>query len=345
MNEDEEYPTRQIRLYPCDICGRNFQQETLIKHKNICKKASTKSNNRKIFDSGKQRAEGSDVIYSKTRETKKVQILGQKPEQVTAPSSNWREKHNEFIKNVRQARVVTEAIKTGGPVPKFEASAVPSDYVNCSYCGRNFSSAAAERHIPFCEQQSKRQKMNTNSANRKVPLPPQKKYSNDGPYGQDNVPNGSRYNTGGYNSGSNSGSHRGYVSGNDRKPIKYDSNLYYESDGQESGKGRSANMTKKKQEMLRTGRNQSNNELNTLARNRGQKDSPLQRRVGNQPSPSGPNRNTGGYAAQHRQNGSGSNQGLSHPESAGTSKFCHECGSEFPVKWARFCSFCGDRRL
>lgn len=65
--------------------------------------------------------------------------------------------------------------------------------------------------------------MNTNSANRKVPLPPQKKYSNDGPYGQDNVPNGGRYNTGGYNSGSNSGNPRGYVSGNDRKPIKYDS--------------------------------------------------------------------------------------------------------------------------
>jgi len=29
--------------------------------------------------------------------------------------------------------------------------------------------------------------------------------------------------------------------------------------------------------MLRTGRNQSNNELNTLARNRGQKESPMQR--------------------------------------------------------------------
>ena len=35
---------------------------------------------RKIFDSGKQRADGSDVIYSKTKETKKVQILGEKAE-------------------------------------------------------------------------------------------------------------------------------------------------------------------------------------------------------------------------------------------------------------------------
>ena len=65
--------------------------------------------------------------------------------------------------------------------------------------------------------------MNTNSATRgaKVPLPAGKKYSNDGPYAQENVPKG--YNTGGYNSGSNSGNRGGYVSGSDRKPIKYDS--------------------------------------------------------------------------------------------------------------------------
>ena len=50
------------------------------KHKNICAKTSKKLANRKIFDSGKQRAEGSDVVYAKTKETKKVQILGQKPE-------------------------------------------------------------------------------------------------------------------------------------------------------------------------------------------------------------------------------------------------------------------------
>jgi len=146
MIEDEAYPSQNIRLYPCDVCGRNFQQESLMKHTKICKKTAQKG--RKIFDSGKQRADGSDVIYSKTKETKKTE----------APSSNWREKHNEFIKTVRNARVVSEAIKTGAPLPKFEASAVPSDYVNCQFCGRNFSSGAAERHIPFCETQSKRQK-------------------------------------------------------------------------------------------------------------------------------------------------------------------------------------------
>ena len=48
------------------------------KHRSVCK-TSTKSK-RKVFDSGRQRAEGSDVIYSKTKETKKIQILGEVPE-------------------------------------------------------------------------------------------------------------------------------------------------------------------------------------------------------------------------------------------------------------------------
>lgn len=349
MNEDEEYPSQQVRLIPCDSCGRNFAQQALVKHRNICKKTSTKA--RKIFDSGKQRSEGSDVIYQKTKETKKVQVLGEKPD-IAPPASNWREKHNQFIKNVRNARVVTEAIKTGAPVPKFEASAVPSDYVNCSFCGRNFSSAAAERHIPFCEQQKKRQKMSAN--NKPKPAYGQKKASADssyGRYGSGNDSAGAQGNANGklgYQSGNNG---KGYTSGNDRKPIKYDSNLYYESDGTDSGygmKNRSANLgnNKTKEQMLRTGRNQSNNELNTMARNRGQKESPMasreasRGRYGNQPSPSGPNRGNGGYPP--RQNSHNAPQS----DSPGVvSKFCHECGSEFPVKWARFCSFCGDRRL
>ncbi|VDO77103.1 unnamed protein product, partial [Heligmosomoides polygyrus] len=29
-------------------------------------------------------------------------------------------------------------------------------YVQCDYCGRNFSESAAERHIPFCREQNSR---------------------------------------------------------------------------------------------------------------------------------------------------------------------------------------------
>ncbi|KAK6032215.1 hypothetical protein OSTOST_01604, partial [Ostertagia ostertagi] len=30
------------------------------------------------------------------------------------------------------------------------------DYVQCDYCGRNFSENAAERHIPYCKEQNSR---------------------------------------------------------------------------------------------------------------------------------------------------------------------------------------------
>jgi hypothetical protein len=32
-------------------------------------------------------------------------------------NSNWREKHEQFLKSVRQARNISEAIKTGAPIP------------------------------------------------------------------------------------------------------------------------------------------------------------------------------------------------------------------------------------
>ncbi|CAI5455575.1 unnamed protein product [Caenorhabditis angaria] len=40
-----------------------------------------------------------------------------------------------------------------------------ADYVQCEYCGRNFNSQAAERHIPFCREQASRK------GNPKTPVP------------------------------------------------------------------------------------------------------------------------------------------------------------------------------
>ena len=59
------------------------------------------------------------------------------------------------------------------------------------------------------------------------------------------------------------------------------------------------------------------------------------------------------YSSQPRErnkNQSGRRQGQSHLTSAGTQstpwpKFCHECGSWYPVATAKFCCDCGTRRL
>jgi len=354
MDEDEAYPSSNIKLIPCDICGRKFNQISLSKHRQVCKKIVNKG--RKTFDSGRQRATGSDVIYAKTKETQKVE----------PPSSNWREKHNEFIKNIRQARNISEAIKTGAPIPKYEPNAVPSDYVNCPYCFRNFSRNAADRHIPFCETQSKRQKIN-NSANSK--LKPKQQAPSSGQRKQssevyDQHPQSNSRGVAGYQSGN---ANKGFSSGNERRPIKYDQNPYYESDTQDYGnsggyamKNKAAAVTSKsKQEMLRTGRNTTNSELNALARNRGgttnTKESPINsRRVPQQQQQAqaqngsrGTNNARGvGQQQQQHQQQLPQQQYQQNSEGTGSSaKFCHECGSEFPVQWARFCSFCGDRRL
>ncbi|CAC5394129.1 unnamed protein product [Mytilus coruscus] len=78
---------------PCRICGRQF-----AKHEPICRKTAAK--NPKVFDSAKQRAEGTEVSYKQIKESQKKIV---KP-----PKSNWRLQHQDFINTVRAARDVSE---------------------------------------------------------------------------------------------------------------------------------------------------------------------------------------------------------------------------------------------
>ncbi|RNA38617.1 zinc finger C2HC domain-containing 1A isoform X1 [Brachionus plicatilis] len=352
MADDEDNPFMRIRTFPCEQCGRKFKQESLAKHRKVCKNITKP---RKMFDSGRQRAQNSDVNYRKTKETLRVQIEGEKPVEAVRNTSNWREKHNEFIRSIRAARGVTEALRTGAPLPKNEPSAVPSDYVNCQFCGRNFNRNAAERHIPFCENQSKRQKANT-SANQKqvvrnkpVPAPQRKQsseaygYANGGQSEYARPRNYGSGNQGAIAGGSGYSTSNGTGSGGTRKPIRYEARNY-DSDYADSGgayakKNRAtvaANGTrtiqKSNDQMLRTGRNLTNSELNALARNRSgnsQRESPKNSRD--------PSVNRRAAVAPQRATHA------RYQENYGA-KFCHECGSEFPVEWARFCSFCGSGR-
>ncbi|KAK6761839.1 hypothetical protein RB195_022793 [Necator americanus] len=135
---------------PCKICNRRFIRSSLIKHEPVCKKLSTLS--RKPFDSGKQRATGSDITYADVvRAAKEREKLGGI---YPRPLTNWKDRHETFIDAVSSSKKVDYAIKTGAPLPPPPRTAVPSDYVQCNYCGRNFSEKAAERHIPFCREQS-----------------------------------------------------------------------------------------------------------------------------------------------------------------------------------------------
>ncbi|KAE9415151.1 hypothetical protein Angca_006970, partial [Angiostrongylus cantonensis] len=133
--------------FPCKICSRKFIETSLVKHEPVCKKLSKLD--RKPFDSGKQRASGSDISYADVRRAAKERekLGGVYPR----PMTNWKERHETFIDAVSSSKKVDYAIKTGAPLPPPPRTAVPSDYVQCDYCGRNFSEKAAERHIPFCK--------------------------------------------------------------------------------------------------------------------------------------------------------------------------------------------------
>ncbi|KAK7091529.1 hypothetical protein V1264_009195 [Littorina saxatilis] len=134
--------------YPCKVCGRQFVQGSLAKHENICKKAANSSKKRKVFDSTKQRVEGTDLTLRQVKAAQK--------KEVPPPRSNWRAKHEDFVRTVKAARGVSVALASGGPLPPPPPPSLNPDYIQCPYCSRRFAQKAAERHIDFCKEQSQR---------------------------------------------------------------------------------------------------------------------------------------------------------------------------------------------
>lgn len=140
------------KLAGCPSCGRTFNPTVLERHGKVCQGLKR----RKQFDSSKQRtAELPRDIAKKPTKAQSELASGKK--------SNWRAKHEEFISNLRAARGVTAAQKTGGPLPPPPPPAANPDYVQCPHCSRRFNEHAAERHIPFCKEQKSRL-ANTSSA-------------------------------------------------------------------------------------------------------------------------------------------------------------------------------------
>nr|CRZ23088.1 Bm5523 [Brugia malayi] len=140
-------PGENEKVYPCEICGRNFVKNSLMKHEVICQKMVKAK--RKVFDSGKQRATGSDITIDNVINARKERekLGGTFPR----PKTSWREKHETFVNAVSTSKQTNNSLRADTPF-----SVVPKDYVKCEYCERSFNKAAAERHIPFCKTQQKK---------------------------------------------------------------------------------------------------------------------------------------------------------------------------------------------
>ncbi|CAG9530320.1 unnamed protein product [Cercopithifilaria johnstoni] len=70
-------PGENEEVHPCEICGRNFVKNSLVKHEVICRKMAGAK--RKVFDSGRQRATGSDIaidnVINARKEREKIGYL------------------------------------------------------------------------------------------------------------------------------------------------------------------------------------------------------------------------------------------------------------------------------
>ncbi|CAJ0583700.1 unnamed protein product, partial [Mesorhabditis spiculigera] len=85
-------PEQEEPTYACRVCGRRFIRTSLDKHEPVCKKLNNL--NRKVFDSGKQRATGSDISINDVRRAQKEKEKA--GGQFSRPKTQWRERHQDF---------------------------------------------------------------------------------------------------------------------------------------------------------------------------------------------------------------------------------------------------------
>ncbi|KAI9207170.1 uncharacterized protein BJ171DRAFT_639913 [Polychytrium aggregatum] len=145
---------------PCEYCGRKFHEDRLLAHIKACQ--SAKGASRRVFDSKKARSKGTEnekyTLESLGKGSSKLGLsdrtnrsIGGDGLSTTAKQakSNWKIKHENFIRMVRAAR---------SPAGSVGAVFVPSepdpDYIQCSKCERRFNEEAAKRHIPICKGQN-----------------------------------------------------------------------------------------------------------------------------------------------------------------------------------------------
>ncbi|XP_055038377.2 zinc finger C2HC domain-containing protein 1A isoform X1 [Misgurnus anguillicaudatus] len=325
MEEIDESPPISEDLVACKICGRNFFARVLKKHVPICQKAAAKR--RKVFDSSRQRAEGTDIstlkpikpkLHSSTSSSK-----SDKPEP-PKKQSNWRRKHEEFIATIRAAKGLNQVMKDGGPLPPPPPPSYDPDYIQCPYCQRRFSENAADRHIKFCKEQASRISNKgkvTGTEKAKPPArtqfkapPPKKVNSPAMPAVSSRLPQRSAC---------------GQVAGTGIPSSKTSSigSVRSISSGYSSLRTTSSGLTSPPSE--------ANIKPKGLV---------SQSSLKNPTSGIGMNKKK----IQNADNCISRNDLKSENDinysTAGT-KFCHECGTKYPVDWAKFCCECGVKRM
>ncbi|KAM8966467.1 zinc finger C2HC domain-containing protein 1A [Pelodytes ibericus] len=327
MEEVEENLSNE-ELRPCKICGRTFFPVTLKKHIVICQKAANKK--RKIFDSSRQRAEGTEIST-----VKPVKPRPEPPKK----QSNWRRKHDEFIATIRAARGINQTLKDGGELPPPPPPSYDPDYVQCPYCQRRFGENAADRHINFCKEQAARVtnkgKLGVDSKVKNIPRPQIK-------------PSTIKK--------TNSPASVSSASTRLPQPPNFGKSALGISSGKTPGSGGTATTNKyqsfspaHKNAVLssqQSGGTAKSQTPPSMAKNPASATTVNKRKTYNAENYSRPENKMGYETGDHANSMNGGRiKGVESTAQGQQTKFCHECGTKYPVQWAKFCCECGVKRM
>eukprot|EP00754_Rhynchopus_humris_P013658 Rhum_TRINITY_DN14340_c10_g1::Rhum_TRINITY_DN14340_c10_g1_i1::g.83578::m.83578 len=131
------------QLVPCGQCGRKFAADRVAKHQSVCAKTSGKQ--RKQFNSAQHRLEGLDGVPPPSS---KRGVSSEPPK----AKADWKAKSAALRGALQSAREVSEAMKSGKPLPPPTYTPESEDTrVPCPGCGRKFAQEVADRHIPVCK--------------------------------------------------------------------------------------------------------------------------------------------------------------------------------------------------
>ncbi|XP_019749277.1 zinc finger C2HC domain-containing protein 1A isoform X1 [Hippocampus comes] len=152
FNDGEALPVGD--LSQCNTCKRMFFPKVLEKHSKICQKSASKR--RKVFDSSRQRAAGTDIPTLKPLKPKSQSSSSSHKAEPPKKPSNWRKKHEDFIAAIQASKASMRAMKEGAPLPPPPPPSYDPDLIQCPYCQRRFNETAAQGHIKFCRDQASR---------------------------------------------------------------------------------------------------------------------------------------------------------------------------------------------
>ncbi|MBN3279061.1 ZC21A protein, partial [Polyodon spathula] len=294
------------------------------KHLPICQKAAAKK--RKVFDSSRQRAEGTDIPVIKPLKPKLPNSRSAKSDKVSCLF------HTLFnLKGcIHNIYLMTSTCFTNHLCflnflehPLNTVSLRPY-YVQCPFCERRFSESAADRHIQFCKEKAARipNKGKISADPKGKPSarpqlkPPAPKKTNApasliSPSSRLPQLSSAGKPTGGLSSNRNTTPVAGSIKGN---ASSFSPSRMNSAGSQQTGIGMKSRAPTSPASLKSVTSGVPGNRRKT-------------------------------YNADSYSSSCGENKSNGRNSSGQLSKFCHECGTKYPVEWAKFCCECGVKRM